>query len=254
MAAEDYTDFGDYGEDSHDPHLRTQRSPSNMYKAIPHLPFHGEPWTGAQEERLESLWRKRHSLDSMSQYMGRTKIAIVARLEKLGLDPEYANESVRPTTNITITNNLTKKEPMMQNFQHLLALLQKNYTTVAVKFDTQPGSEHAKQYTYKVPLSMADGLDKGDLLVVPARNFFTVVSVVEVHDSPQIDVKNPLALKWAVQKVDRTAYDDQTAREEQAIKQVEVAERRRAQEEALQTLLGTAEDREAFLALINAPK
>lgn len=252
MAAEDYIDFDGCMDEADDSPRYYGACPlpyKNHFKPIPHLPFHGEPWTDAQEKRLEDLWRKRHSLDSLSQYMGRTKVAVIARLEKLGLDPEYAYETtpVKKTT-------ATKKEPMMQNFQHLIALLQKNYTTVAVRFrDNATGSTSgADSYTYKVPLSME--VAKGDLLVVPARKFFSVAEVVEVHDAPQIDVKKPLALRWVVQKVDTTAYDDQTAREDQAIKQVEVAERRRAQEEALQTLLGTAEDREAFLALINAPK
>lgn len=140
------------------------------------------------------------------------------------------------------------------NFQHLIALLQKGYTTVAVQFfNADTGDTRSSdRYTYKVPQALADTLKEGDLLVVPARKAFAVVKVVEIHAEPQINVKEPLALKWVVQKVDTAAYEDQTAREAEAVQKIEVAERRKAQEEALQTLLGSPEDREAFLQLISA--
>ena len=244
MSAEDYIGFDACMEEATDGYGRRQ---VGYFNPLPSAPNNGRAWHTDDEEELERLWDRGYGLDACAKKFGRTKVAIIARLEKLGLDVNQNNASLP-------AKKTTTKEPMMQNFQHLLALLQKNYTTVAVRFrDNGTGNtQGADTYTYKVPLSLE--VAKGDLLVVPARKFFSVVEVVEVHDTPQIDVKKPLALRWIVQKVDTAAYDDQTAREEQAIKQVEVAERRRAQEEALQTLLGSAEDREAFLALINAPK
>ena len=215
---------------------------------LPNAPNNGKPWSVQADDELERLWERGYGLEACANKFGRTKVAIIARLEKLDLDVNRNNESLATLT----AKKAPTKEPMMQNFQHLIALLQKNYTTVGVKFQPQPGNDGNKVYTYKVPLSLAKELAKDDLLVVPARDGFAVVKVVEIHEAPQIDVKQPLALKWIVQKVDRAAYDDQTTREAEAVKQVEVAERRRAQEEALQTLLGSSEDREAFLALINA--
>jgi len=86
--------------------------------------------------------------------------------------------------------------------------------------------------------------------VVPARNEFKLVTVAEVHKTPQIDVKQPLALKWVVQRVDFTAYNDQTDREAEAIEKLQNAERAEAQRKAIETLLGSVENRDEILKLI----
>lgn len=198
-------------------------------------PNHGRVWDENDDSYLREEFRQGLSIPALAKKLGRTTVSISCRLDKLGLDPD----------NRELT--LTKKEPMMQDFQHLIALLQKGYTTVNVRFDTG-----GPLYTYKVSKTIAATLAKDGLVVVPAQNAFKVVKVVEVHDEPQIDVHKPLALKWVVQKVDTTAYDDQTAREAEAIQKLQVAERAQAQAKALEVLMGSVEDRAALLALIEA--
>lgn len=198
-------------------------------------PNHGRIWEDEDDRELREDFQQGFTVKEMAKRLGRTTVSITCRLEKLGLDPDNRKLA------------LTKKEPMMQDFQHLIALLQKGYTTIGVRFDNS-----SQVYTYKAPKSVADALAKDDLVVVPARNTFQVVKVVEVHAEPQIDVHKPLALKWIVQKVDTTAYDDQTAREEEAIQKLQVAERAQAQAKALAVLLESVEDRAAWLALIEA--
>lgn len=198
-------------------------------------PNHGRIWENEDDRELREDFQQGFTVKEMAKRLGRTDISISCRLEKLGLDPDD-----RKLT-------LTKKEPMMQDLQHLIALLQKGYTTISVRFDAG-----GQLYTYKTPKSIADTLAKDDLVVVPTRNIFQVVKVAEVHAEPQIDVHKPLALKWIVQKVDTTAYDDQTAREAEAIQKLQVAERAQAQAKALEVLMGSVEDRAALLALIEA--
>lgn len=254
MAAEDYIDFDDYWEDSRDPYLRDQggRNYQSLFPPTPGAPKRGSAWTTDDEYELKRRWDLNQGIAELAHYFGRTKNGIIARLEKLGIDPDSKNRSLTLAQAINL-QPVKKASPMHANMQHLIALLQKGYTTVEVKFlNAESGDAQGSQtYTYKVPESLAKTLVKGDLLVVPARKAFNVVRVHEVHDTPKINIKEPLALRWIVQKVDTTAYDDQAAREAQAIEQLQTAERRQAQQEALQTLLGSAEDREAFLALIN---
>jgi hypothetical protein len=207
-------------------------------------PNHGLAWSHEAEQELLDRYFKHYPLTDLASHFGRTLTGITSRLEKLGIDLSDANRNKPAKLNI--------EEPMMKDFQHLFALLQTGYTTVAVVFD---GDQAAfRTYTYKVPKGLADTLVKGDLLVVPARNEFKLVKVHEVHAEPEIDVTKPLALKWIVQKVDMTAYLDQTEREAQAVLKVQKAERAQAQQKALETLLGSVEDREALLQLIAVPQ
>lgn len=246
MAAEDYMDF-DYSDGFDERPSPVQR---NRFAPIKGLPRHGDAWTDQDEKGLCNLADIRMPVAKLSKAVGRTQGAILSRLERLGypVDPFNRTYGVRA---VATQPNINLQGIKYVNIQHLIALLQKNYTTVEVTFEK--GST-AQGYTYKVPNSLAEKLEKGDMLVVPARNTFNVAWVREVHDEPKINVKEPLALKWVVQKVDTTAYDDQTAREAEALAKIETAERRKAQEEALQTLLGSAEDRAAFLQLVSAQR
>lgn len=86
--------------------------------------------------------------------------------------------------------------------ENLLALLQEA-STVGVKFEGTP----SKVYTYKVRKEW--NVQVGDELVVRTPlDGSTIVEVVEVHDIPDIDLAANFKYKWAVQKVDNTAYDE----------------------------------------------
>ena len=124
---------------------------------------------------------------------------------------------------------LKEKISMDVKMMHLVTLLQKGFTTIHVRFDS------LKTYTYKAPLDM--GLAKDDMVVVPAHSGFALVTVVKVDEEPDIDPNAPFGIRWVVQKVDMTRYNDQCAREEEAVKVLRQGQRRRAAEEALNELL-----------------
>ena len=231
MAAEDYFSFDECCEDSR------ERPFPNYLKPLAGAPNNGASWTGEQEDKLVRLWRSDVPAKEVCRVMGRTEVAISARLHKLGINPDEVRSAVA-----TITQPKPHQGTKM-NAQLLIALLQTGYTTVECTFDGG-----GQCYTYKAPLSM--GLEKGDLVVVPARSKFQVVTVAEVHESPKIDVNKPFDYKWVGQKVDLSAYHDQTKREREAVEQISVAERRKAQDEALAALVGV-EGREAFMTLVN---
>lgn len=251
MAAEDYIEF-DACYDEMDDGPRIWR-PGRQYRPgeakgrltvgfnLPHN--HGQPWSEYDDQRLATLWHKGETVSNLMQAFGRTQTSIRSRLERLGFDPD--NRPDPRHLNVT-TNRPEPKDLMMTDFQHLLALLQHGYTTVDVCFPENPG----QRYTYKIPSKMAEGLKPKDYLVVPARSDFKLVQVAEVHPTPRIDVKKPLALKWVVQRVDFTAYNDQTSREAEAIEKLQVAERAAAQKKALEVLLGSIENRDEILKLI----
>ena len=257
MAAEDYIEFDDYWEDSrYDPteSRRTPKTPQwpglNRDKPKGTVrpgylgPNHGMSWDRDQEEKLLRDFKKHYPLSDLAARMGRTEVAIVARLEKLGID-FYTRQPAKSCTP-TVSNPQPVKEASM-NKMHLLALLQTGYTTVHVCFDEKCKGQ---TYIYKVPTKMA--VVAGDMLVVPARDTFNLAWVKSVDKAPKIDVKAPFEYKWVVQKVDKAGYTDQTEREAQALDQLEDAQRAEAQRKAMELLLGPGANSEAFLALINA--
>jgi hypothetical protein len=191
---------------------------------------HGALWEGRDTKAMVDLINRSESLGYISKELGRTERAIVMKAEQMGL---------------TIP-----KEKVTVNLHHLITLAQKGYTTVNVVFSGD-GSSESRFYTYKVSDSVAKTLAPNDLVVVEANKAMKVAKVKEVHEEPQIDVRAPFAFAWVVQKVDRTAYDQQVQNEDTAVKMLEQGERRKAQKEALDTLLGSV-DREEFMRLMNA--
>lgn len=206
-------------------------------------------WTDMEEQKLLREYANHKPISDLAQRMGRTKTGVLARLEKLGIDVEKDRTAELARIGYTSLQHTTQGR-MMSDFQHLIALCQTGYTTVEVRFlDDNGNAQSGQTYTYKVPTNLA--LEKGDILVVPARQSFKLVKVDKIHAEPQIDVTKPLALKWAVQKVDFTGYNDQTQRETDAIAKLQVAERKAAQQQALEVLMGSVGDREEFLRLLN---
>lgn len=94
--------------------------------------------------------------------------------------------------------------------RHLIALLQEGYSTIEVIFN----AGDTRTYTYKA--WNKDKVEVGSQVIVdsPSKGL-VVVEVVAVHLSPKIDLDAPWTYKWIVQKVDRTAYDEQLEREAQ---------------------------------------
>lgn len=201
---------------------------------------HGKPWSNINDKTVIAQFRNLVPIANIARDMGRTESAITARLQYLGYLDEFGKR-----TDKGLVQNPPAQRSTYVNTLHLITLLQKGYTTVGVVF---PGS--VKEYTYKVSDTLRTTLKNGDQVVVEAREELKVAKVARVHDAPQIDVKAPFELKWVVCRVDREAYDDQITREREAVKLLETAERKKAQEEALQALLGNT-SREELIALIN---
>lgn len=201
---------------------------------------HGKPWSNTNDKTLIAQFRNLVSIANIARDMGRTESAITARLQYLGYLDEFGNR----TDKGLVQTPPTQRTPYV-NMRQLITLLQNGYTTVGVVF---PGS--VREYTYKVSDALRATLKDGDQVVVEARDELKVVKVARIHDTPQLDVKAPFELKWVMCRVDREAYDDQINREREAVKLLETAERKKAQEEALQALLGST-SREELLALIN---
>ena len=199
---------------------------------------HGFPWPASEKEHLRILLEKGKSVSEIAQTLQRTEVAIEIAIEK------YALEDVKISK--------PKKGTKIVNMNHLITMLQRGYTTLDVEFTKEPKYGRDKAYTYKISEAMAKTLKPGDQVVVDASDVLKVVWVVKIHDTPQIDVHAPYDLKWVVCKVDRAAYDDQMAREAEAVKKLEAAERLKAQNEALAALLEGMGDREEFLKLISA--
>lgn len=144
----------------------------------------------------------------------------------------------------------------MQN-KHLYTLLDTTYTTIKVVFGkvahTKPrqgmeinlssgefrvGELDAKQpqsWTYKVRKD--SGIKVDDAVIVESpQNGLQIVRVVEVHDTPQIDLDAPFEYKWIIQRVDRTEHDEQVAKERQFNDTMLEVERTRIREETLNNM------------------
>jgi hypothetical protein len=67
-------------------------------------------------------------------------------------------------------------------------------------------------YTYKVKLS--DNAKVGDTAVVMVARGLIMVSIVEVHDVPKIDLDAKFDYKWLVQIIDMAAYNSLLQKEE----------------------------------------
>lgn len=135
--------------------------------------------------------------------------------------------------------------------RHLFSLLDDSYITIKVRFLKSQGPNEPEApaparprlrqneelvseqlYTYKA--LKVTGVKVGDSVVVdsPSKGL-CVVPVVEVHDTPQIDLDAPFEYKWIVQKVDRAEYDSLVDKERQFGQMMLEVERTRQREALL---------------------
>lgn len=217
---------------------------------------HGKVWTQQHESVLAAAWRSKMSVEDIALQLGRLPSAVESRLVKMGLAEWDANgELVRINSRVPAklpTASAFLQEKQIVNYNHLITLLQKGYTTCEVKFQDKHHGPQSQNYTYKVPTSL--NVQPLDLVVVPVGDLkdrsFKVVEVQVVHPEPEIDVSAPYALKWVVCKVDTAAYDDQMKREEEAITLLRKGERKAAQERALAALMETVPNKEELMKLL----
>lgn len=154
------------------------------------------------------------------------------------------------------------------NHNHVLSLLQEQYTTINISFDNDMTDEdppyrarnrgqQAKRYTYKARL--CDNIKAGDHVIVDTpHNGLTIVVVESIDPTPNINLSAPFPYKWIVQKVDRTVYDELVRREE-AFRLALVEVERQKQREAVlkdinEHLPPDSEARKLFDAAISEAK
>lgn len=133
---------------------------------------------------------------------------------------------------------------------HLISLLQNDYTTVKITFD---GAGRGTRYTYKAPLSA--NVDIGDYVVVATDDMrLSVGYVAEVDDFPDIDTTASFAYKWIVQKVDLDKYTHQLEVEHRFKKHLRTLQRQQAKTQSLSAFAAQFEagstEREELDALI----
>lgn len=158
--------------------------------------------------------------------------------------------------------------------KHIFSLLDKTFTTVRVAFDNDAASYYAQQpakaakappppgmapaweapetfpgmtYVYKVPLDWH--ATKGQQALVERSGRISVVTIMEVHDTPDIDVDADHDYKWLVQLVDLSAYDELVEREKQFGKAMLEVERTKQREELVNSFRSTLAPGSAALAL-----
>lgn len=112
----------------------------------------------------------------------------------------------------------------------MYSLLDQSYTTVHVIFPSYNPDENYNEerrperkalpwkaaggeraYVYKVPYAW--NVQEKDELLVETSAGLVIVNVVRVDAMPDIDVDANFDYKWAVQRVDRTQYDELVAQE-----------------------------------------
>lgn len=105
-----------------------------------------------------------------------------------------------------------------------ILLLTEGYTTIVVNF---PGSTNP--YTYKAMID--ECIIDGDAVVVnsPSKGL-TVVTVTEVHATPQIDINSNFVYQWIVQKVDTTKYKKRKELEDRLAESLLQMERQKQRE------------------------
>jgi hypothetical protein len=127
---------------------------------------------------------------------------------------------------------------------HIVSLLQTGYATVEVSYDFPNGIltdntlclpvNVGRFYTFKMLLNMAEA---GDLIAVPHdKKGVTIVQVTKVHDTPQIDLDADYDYKWAVCKLDLSAYDKLITVEQKALGQLRIVEADKRRTEVLEGL------------------
>jgi hypothetical protein len=74
------------------------------------------------------------------------------------------------------------------------------YTTIQAHY-----AGDSRDYTFRIPFELAQGVMVGDILAVKAANGLGLVRVLAVHETPQDN--GPYNWKWAFQKIDLDQID-----------------------------------------------
>lgn len=157
----------------------------------------------------------------------------------------------------------------MQNLNHLVSLLQEGYKTIGVVFaagaapvevnddfpawapvqQAQSGSSRNKIYTYKCHFECA----VGDIVIVPPTEegkLPSMATVVRLDDEPELNFEAGVEYKWAVGRLDTSAWDAVMVRERELIRILREGQKKEQRKKLVEsyqlTLPEDAESRKIF--------
>lgn len=144
----------------------------------------------------------------------------------------------------------------MQNLNHLVSLLQEGYKTIKVSFVERPtrsiedfspidlmpwqaanqgsGQASGQRYTYKCHFDC----QVGDLVILPPSSdskLPSIGTVVGVDDEPDLNFESGIEYKWAIGKVDTSAYANIMKREKELIKMLREQEKKTQRQRLLES-------------------
>ena len=150
----------------------------------------------------------------------------------------------------------------VKNLNHLVSLLQEGYTTIGVTYGSGYSASqkaHAakminegcapfeveayrrsitegKTYTFKAHFECVEG---DQVLIHGGDGKIVIGNVVRVDAEPQLNFESDIEYKWAIGRVDTSAYDAVVKREAEMINGLRHMERARQRQELLQQLEAT---------------
>ena len=146
--------------------------------------------------------------------------------------------------NFSIGNTAVNKEKKMaQNLNTIAAImLDDNLVTVTGSFANYH-SKTRKTYTYKCLRSVAETLKKNDLIVVEKKTsegegaMFTVVFVVDVHDTLNIDPDDGINYAYVVSKIDTSVLEALQKAEDDMVAHIKRKRREAWKQQLVQSLV-----------------
>lgn len=122
------------------------------------------------------------------------------------------------------------------NYSTVVFLINKNTRAMLCTYETGDAAPKTMFKTFDPDIKV------GDLVVVPTntRHNMTVCKVVEAD--VDVDFDSPVKIDWIVSTIDKAAYDQLLAQEEQAIQKIRSAEVRKKREALAASVLADSAD------------
>lgn len=150
--------------------------------------------------------------------------------------PDEVLETVASEAGYTLYITTDKPKPTRRNTMRQsikLALLQNDYSTVKVSYNLDPTKGDGKPYTFKNTLILVPG----DLIVVPHNDEgFKIVRVIEVHETPILDLDARYDYRWTVDQVEVNKYYYAVEQEKEALQKLQNLEAIGVRQRAIEAL------------------
>lgn len=106
----------------------------------------------------------------------------------------------------------------MKAIQIFNTLCSEGKTVGCVFTNTNYAQGHEKVYTYRIPDEL--DVEVGDLAVVEKDGKYSFVTIVEIHETSQIDTEVTYRYKWIVIVIKTKEYMDKMEEEDKALKEI----------------------------------